>query len=172
MAVPSKPTDRLTIDGVIGQKTRDAAAYAMSVNKFTNGSDVGTIGPSLFRKNLQRWLNSEGYWRNLTEDDLAPEWQNSLRVDGNWGMQTNNKLGGAIAWLSGPHGGNRIRATDAGAIGSDSKAFQTLLNGIIFRGAPTGRGCYTNQALIKLYTSGTTSWGRTPRARWTGDGAQ
>lgn len=174
MAVPAKPTARLKVDGVIGTKTRDAAAYAMSVNKFTNGSTVGTLGPDRFRMNLQRWLNSKDYWKNLVADDPNDWniWGQDLEVDGKWGPLTNNALGGSIAWLSGPHAGNRIRSSDAGAIGADVKAFQTLLNGIIFREKPTGRGCYTDQVLIKLDTSGNVKWGRTPAARWTGTGAQ
>lgn len=169
MAVPPKPTARLAVDGVIGQKTRDAAAYAFSYHKFTNGTTVGTIGPRDYRKNLQRWLNAYDYWKNLIEDNLAAEWRNDLVVDGVWGTQTANKLGGSIAYLSGPHASNRIDGWDAGAIGSDIKAFQTLLNGIIFREAPNGRTCYTDNTLIKL--DGTGRWGRTPAARWTGTGA-
>lgn len=173
MPVPAKPTARLVVDGVIGKKTRDAAAYAFSVNSFTNGTTVGTLGPERFRENLQRWLNKQGYWKKLIEDDRQDEWWNkNLGVDGKWGPLTRAKLGGSIAYLSGPHASNRIAEGDAQTIGNDIRAFQTLLNGIIFREKPTGRTCYTAQTKIKLLTSGTGKWGRTPAARWTGTGAQ
>jgi hypothetical protein len=40
MAVPPKPTAQLAVDGIVGVKTRDAAAWAFFVNQFTTGTAI------------------------------------------------------------------------------------------------------------------------------------
>jgi hypothetical protein len=138
MAIPAKPTAKLVIDGVIGQLTRDAAAYAMQVNKFTSGTEVATLGGAkltvvTFRKHLQTWLNRYQHWKKINEDPESNLWPNTLTPDGKWGSQTETKLGGTLIYLSsGNLQGCDVYETDLAKAGRNIKMFQGLLNSIIW----------------------------------------
>ena len=60
MAIPAKPTQRLAVDGIIGQKTRDAAAYAFRRDRFTTGAVISKLPKELIF-NLQIWMNTHTY---------------------------------------------------------------------------------------------------------------
>jgi hypothetical protein len=166
MAVPDKPTARLTLDGVIGKKTRDAAAYAMNCNAFTNGTTMATMGSSQYRTNLQLWLNQDTYWTYLNEDPESSSWDDKLIIDGVWGVQTENKLGGTMIYLSsGDMQDCDVSDVDLGKAGRMIKMFQALLNGVIFREKPTGPAMYLRNT-VPTWQSGNVKWLYEPPSRY------
>ena len=144
MAIPAKPTQRLAVDGIIGQKTRDAAAYAFRRDRFTTGTEVSGLKP--IHAPLQAWLNSSRQWKEIDVyiepgSSVIPwYWNRNLAVDGKWGPQTQTKLGGTIARCSFKprYGCSDFSERYLREAGANAAAFQALLNGIIFREIPTG----------------------------------
>ncbi|MDR1186751.1 MAG: hypothetical protein LBK95_04755 [Bifidobacteriaceae bacterium] len=140
MAIPAKPTVKLTVDGIVGQKTRDAAAWAFYANSFTTGTALSAF-PQQLIKGLQIWLNRYGYWKFVAPSGS----QANLVLDGLWGNNTSYALGGSIAYLCESrdsqgylYQGCKVNGTEAGKAAISVKALQALLNGIIFRDKPVG----------------------------------
>ena len=149
MAIPAKPTQRLAVDGIIGQKTRDAAAWALKVTRFTSGTTIRDMDVSAERS-LQRWLNRYKTWKKVPVTSWAHsyyQWDQALEEDGDIGPRTEAKLGAVITyftngWAHGPLDDILIPA------GRSIRCFQALLNGMIFREQPRGPGIkYVNSSV-------------------------
>lgn len=148
MAVPSKPTAKLSVDGVFGAKTRDAAAWVFKIDPFAYDSSQ-TILRKAYKSTttagkkvtlgLQKYLNQKDYWEHIALWDVSNTWSEDLDTDGVWGSQTEMKYGASIAYLSnGTSQGCKHDESVLSQCANSIKCFQALLNGIIFREKPKG----------------------------------
>lgn len=150
MAIPAKPTQRLAVDGIIGQKTRDAAAYAFRRDRFTHRVKELKDLPDGIVLNLQIWMNTHTYWKKLPVSGSTSRyyrWEDYLVTDGEFGAQSAAKLGGSITWLTNGWSPGYIDDILIPA-GRSIRCFQALLNGMIFREKPRGPGIkYVNSSV-------------------------
>jgi hypothetical protein len=175
MAVAARPTALLTVDGIIGPKTREAASWftntdmgsMLTTSTTVDALGVGSMGTNgsttrVFLKNLQTKLNTMRYWTRfaLSVPTDNPHWADSLTADGVWGPQTAGKLGGTTLFLAYGESNtlNNTRMPDLAYqnAGNDIGLFQGLLNCVL--SAPP----YSFKVRGAHQTSNTTaSWGPT-----------
>lgn len=113
MAV-AKPTAKLVVDGVMGQKTRDAFCWLLGLNQVTSGDSIEGMGSTVVAK-WQDWLNNHrgrlneqyidpnfGSTQTVTEYCTQSNGTPILEEDGVWGARTS--IASGTHFGCGPYG--------------------------------------------------------------------